>query len=225
MQDSRSSKWLPGGVALPLPDDGQQIQWGSNVQQLGRGASKIVLDGGTGNVTMPGVLTVSGASAGLAVSCPSAYGNVRVAPSTAGLESAISFSRNPNHTFTNRGDTWIVGRNVFGVGDRNFAIARFGPDAGNALTISEDGTVNVIGALNVAGAAVQRIPYVSCRISGNTSCRQQPRSNHTDGIIAAGRGKNHDLDASPPCRGEYESPSVADRQLGRHLCGPSHRWC
>ena len=25
-------KWLPGGVALPLPDDGQQITWGSNVQ-------------------------------------------------------------------------------------------------------------------------------------------------------------------------------------------------
>jgi hypothetical protein len=39
-------KWLPGAVTLPLPDNGQQIQWGSNVQQLGRGAYKIVLDGG-----------------------------------------------------------------------------------------------------------------------------------------------------------------------------------
>ena len=46
---------------------------------------------------------------------------------------------------------------------------RSGPNAGNVLTIWEDGTVNVIGALNVAGAAVQRIPYVSCRISGNTT--------------------------------------------------------
>ena len=130
---------------------------------------------------------MSGASAGLAVSCPSAYGNVRVAPSTTGLESAISFSRNPNHTFTNRGDTWIVGHNVFGGGDRNFAIARFGPNAGNALTIWEDGTVNVIGALNVAGVAAQRIPYVSCRVDGsvvnNRGGQITPSSTQNAGVV------------------------------------------
>jgi hypothetical protein len=54
------------------------------------------------------------------------------------------------------------------VGDRNFAIARFGPNAGNALTILEDGTVNIVGTLNVAGVAVQRKPHVSCRVSGTT---------------------------------------------------------
>ena len=47
-------RWQAGSVALPIPDGGQRIQWGSNVQQLGRGANKIVLDGGTGNVTIPG---------------------------------------------------------------------------------------------------------------------------------------------------------------------------
>ena len=49
-------RWQAGSVVLPIPDSGQQIQWGGNVQQLGRGANKIVLDGGTGNVTIPGDL-------------------------------------------------------------------------------------------------------------------------------------------------------------------------
>ena len=47
-------RWQAGSVVQPLPDSGQQIQWGSNVQQLGRGANKIVLDGGTDNITAPG---------------------------------------------------------------------------------------------------------------------------------------------------------------------------
>jgi hypothetical protein len=209
------------------------------VQQLGRGANKIVLDGGTGNATIPGDLfvnaggslpsrygrvicedqyhamilrgdidytapnyTITGGQAvttfvqfggtwrfrhvnqganlllfeiapsmvssiaPVTVSAPSNYGQMRVAPAAAGLESAISFARNPDHTFTNRGDTWILGRNVFGVGDRNFAIARFGPNAGNVLTITEDGTVNVVsGALNMNNVAVQTTPYISCRIN------------------------------------------------------------
>ena len=47
-------RWQAGSVVLPIPDSGHQIQWGSNVQQLGRGTNKIVLDGGTGNITAPG---------------------------------------------------------------------------------------------------------------------------------------------------------------------------
>ena len=260
-------KWQAGGVVLPLPDNGQQIQWGSNAQQLGRGANKLSLDGVTGNVNIPGSLSVgatigtltlgsaSGDHAGqiigqssdhaillrgdttsttipnyaitpgavcsflewggtwrfrqeqsgvnnllfeiapsmvssiapVTVSAPSNYGQLRVAPATAGSESAISFARNPNHTFTSRGDTWIIGRNVFGVGDRNFAIARFGPNAGNALTILEDGTVNVVGSLNVAGVAVQRVPYVSCRVSGSTVSNSRgqitPTSTASSGMI------------------------------------------
>ena len=52
-------KWQAGGVVLPLPETGQQIQWGSNVQQLGRGASKIVLDGETGSVSVPGFVNTT----------------------------------------------------------------------------------------------------------------------------------------------------------------------
>ena len=63
---------------------------------------------------------------------------------------------------------WILGRGVFSVGERNFGIGRFGPDGGNALTITEAGVVNIPGSLTVGGVALQRIPCVSCRVSGNT---------------------------------------------------------
>ena len=46
---------------LPLPYSGQQIQWGSNARQLGRGANKIVLHGGTGNISAPGDCTAGSA--------------------------------------------------------------------------------------------------------------------------------------------------------------------
>ena len=78
-------KWLPGAVVLPLPDNGQQIQWGSNVQQLGRGASKLTLDGGTGNVNVPGVLTITSPSpAARVVPRPSPKGNLRRGPQSNG---------------------------------------------------------------------------------------------------------------------------------------------
>ena len=51
-------RWQAGSVVLPIPDSGQQIQWGSNVQQLGRGANKLMLDGVTGSANVPGNLTV-----------------------------------------------------------------------------------------------------------------------------------------------------------------------
>ena len=51
-------RWQAGGVVLPLPETGQQIQWGNNAQQLGRCANKIILDGGTGNATIAGDLFV-----------------------------------------------------------------------------------------------------------------------------------------------------------------------
>ena len=74
-------KWLPGAVALPLPDNGQQIQWGSNVQQLGRGANKIVLGGVSGSATVPGNLAV-GSGIGRITAGPSgAAGTNRGVPS------------------------------------------------------------------------------------------------------------------------------------------------
>ena len=139
------------------------------MQQLGRGANKITLDGGTGNVTVPGALSVTSTSpAALVVTCPSSNGNVRIAPHTDGQETTISFARNTNQIVNVRGDMWILGRAVFSVGDRNFGIGRFGPDGGNALTITEAGVVNVPGSLTIEGVALQRIPCVSCRVSGNT---------------------------------------------------------
>ena len=50
-------RWQAGSVVLPIPDSGQQIQWGSNVQQLGRGANKLVLNGAAGSISLPGSLT------------------------------------------------------------------------------------------------------------------------------------------------------------------------
>ena len=39
--------WAAGNVVLPTPDQDQSITWKANTQQLGRGANKIQLDGGT----------------------------------------------------------------------------------------------------------------------------------------------------------------------------------
>ena len=69
-------RWQAGSVALPIPDSGQQIQWGSTVQQLGRGASKLTLDGGTGNVTIPGALRVGSTTGVLTLGAPLTSGHV-----------------------------------------------------------------------------------------------------------------------------------------------------
>ena len=50
-------RWQAGSVVLPIPGSGQQLQWSGTLQQLGRGASKIVLNGVAGSVSVPGVLT------------------------------------------------------------------------------------------------------------------------------------------------------------------------
>jgi hypothetical protein len=49
----RVVNWAAGNVVLPTPDQDQSITWNANTQQLGRGANKIQLDGGTGNVDSP----------------------------------------------------------------------------------------------------------------------------------------------------------------------------
>ena len=102
-------KWQAGGVVLPLPEDGQQIQWGSN---LGRGASKIVLDGGTGRASFPGVVRATQAS----------VPPYRVSPATNGNESSIAFYRNSNFSIPSTGDVWVVGHSTWGIGAGNFAI-------------------------------------------------------------------------------------------------------
>ena len=58
----RVVNWAAGNVVLPTPDQDQSITWNANAQQLGRGANKIQLDGGSGNVTVPGTLSVTGST-------------------------------------------------------------------------------------------------------------------------------------------------------------------
>ena len=139
---------------LPIPDSGQQIQWSSNVQQLGRGANKIVLSGTAGSATIPGSVTATAAAAP----------QYRVAPATSGQESSIGFYRNSNLGVTNAGDVWVIGQSAWGVGAGNFAIGRHNSEA---LTITAAGAVNIPGSLTIGGIAAQRIPYVSCRVDGS----------------------------------------------------------
>ncbi|MGV2337240.1 MAG UNVERIFIED_CONTAM: hypothetical protein LVR18_25170 [Planctomycetaceae bacterium] len=49
----RVVNWAAGNVVLPTPDQDQSITWNANAQQLGRGANKIQLDGGTGTCDSP----------------------------------------------------------------------------------------------------------------------------------------------------------------------------
>jgi hypothetical protein len=82
---------------------------------------------------------------------------------------------------------WILGRVVFSVGDRNFGSGRFGPDGGNALTVTEAGVVNIPVSLTVGSVAVQRIPYVSCRVDGsvvnNRGGQITPSSSQNAGVV------------------------------------------
>ena len=36
--DTNTIKWMPGNVVFPIPEPNQEIKWGSNFQQFGRGA-------------------------------------------------------------------------------------------------------------------------------------------------------------------------------------------
>ena len=146
---------------LPLPENGQQIQWGSNVQQLGRGASKIILDGSTGNATIPG-----DASTGRVVSRASgSFGTVRCVPNTTFGESSAGFYKNGDLSVsTTIAGFWAVGHHAYGPGDRHFGI---GCNLTNLrLSISPSGAVRIPVSLTIGGIAAQRIPHVSCRVDG-----------------------------------------------------------
>ena len=151
-------KWQAGNVVLPLPDNGQQIQWGSNVQQLGRGASKLSLDGATCNANIPGALTVGTGTGVLTVG----------APGTSGHVVGVSV----DHSIILRGDTTTANMNyMITPGDAccfieyggRWVFRRINPGLNENLF--EINTTNVF----YKSIALQRIPYVSCRISGNTT--------------------------------------------------------
>ena len=147
-------------------------------------------------MNVPGVLSVTSSSAAaLVVACPSLNVNIRVAPHTSGQETTISFARNTNQTVDVRGDMWILGRGVFSVGERNFGIGRFGADGGNALTITEAGAVNIPGSLTVGSVALQRIPYVSCRVDGPNVSNRGGQVVPSSSVGASGQ---YDLTITPP---------------------------
>ena len=142
---------------LPIPDNGHQIQWGSNLQQLGRGASKIALDGGTGSATIPGTLATGDIASGRITSRTSGgFGTARCVPNRANGESTIGFYRNGDSSMPSTGDFWAVGHNAYGPGDRHFGIGFHNTNL--CLSISPLGAVSVVNSLSVGGVAVQTIP-------------------------------------------------------------------
>jgi hypothetical protein len=162
-------RWQAGSVVLPIPDAGHQIQWGSNVQQLGRGVNKIVLDGSTGNITAPGDCL-----AGSAIT--QQYGrlghNVNHAVifrglANSGVGSSYNITAGVGTTFIEFGGAWYF-REV------NAA-------ANNLLF--EINTTSVL----YRNVALQRIPYVSCRVSGsivsNSRGQITPTSTASSGAI------------------------------------------
>jgi hypothetical protein len=50
---------MPGNVVFPIPEPNQEIKWGSNFQQFGRGAVKTTIDGLTGAITAPTINATS----------------------------------------------------------------------------------------------------------------------------------------------------------------------
>ena len=144
-------KWQAGGVVLPLPDNGQQIQWGSNVQQLGRGATKLSLDGSTATV-----------SASQLIVRHSSGGQIQTLAAVDGGIAEIQFNRKPTGV-ASAGDLWALGHRSFSGQDGFFSI---GCNLTNVtLSISPSGTVNFPYSLTIGGVAVQTSPYISCRIN------------------------------------------------------------
>ena len=58
---------MPGNVVFPIPEPNQEIKWGSNFQQFGRGTVKTTISGLEGTITAPTInataaLQVNGAN-------------------------------------------------------------------------------------------------------------------------------------------------------------------
>ena len=51
--DTNTIKWMPGNVVFPIPEPNQEVNWGSNFQQFGRGAVKTTINGLEGTITTP----------------------------------------------------------------------------------------------------------------------------------------------------------------------------
>jgi hypothetical protein len=172
-------RWQAGSVVLPIPDSGQQIQWGSNVQQLGREASKLALDGSTATVTASQLIVRH-----------SSGGQVQTIAAVDGGIAEIQFNRKPTGV-SSAGDLWAVGHRSFDGANGFFSI---GCNLTNVtLSISPSGTVNIPYSLTVGSVAVERIPWISALVQAN-------------GVVVSNRGQKVAtcLKGTPsPITGEY----------------------
>ena len=144
------------GRPVPIPDSGHQIQWGSNVQQLGRGASKLTMDGGAGNVNIPGALSVGTTTGVLTLGTPLTSGHV------------VGVS--VDHAIILRGDTTTANMNyMITPGDTCCFIEYGGRWVFRRINPGLNENLFEINPTSVfyKSVALQTTPYVSCRMSGN----------------------------------------------------------
>ena len=149
---SGAVKWLPGSTLIPTPTSGNTITWSPNSQQLGRGSSKIILDGGTGNVAVPGSVTV-------------------------GTETGLIAGVSVDHAILLRGDTTnpTLNYNIMPGDTCAFieygGIWRFRQIQENSNQIKFEITptyVNIPTSLRVGGYTAGIRPFVSCAVYGGS---------------------------------------------------------
>ena len=127
------------------------------MQQLGRGANKLSLDGGTGNVNIPGALTVGTGTGVLTLG--------------ASLNSDHVVGVSVDHAIILRGDTTSTVMNyAITPGDTCCFIEYGGRWVFRMISPGLNANLFEIYTGNVfyKSVALQRIPHVSCRVSGTT---------------------------------------------------------
>ena len=164
-------KWHAGNVAIPIPNENQQITWNANSQQLGRGANKITLDGGTGNVSVPGTLTVSGVTT---------TDDVVINENPSDPYGRLT-GPNKSHAIILRGDATSVGATAYAItpGGSTAFIDNGGTwrfrqihDAFNIIRFEITPThVNVPTTLQINGTSTDTLymgrPWVQCLVNAN----------------------------------------------------------
>ena len=197
----RVVNWAAGNVVLPTPDQDQQITWNANTQQLGRGANKIQLDDGTGNVSIPGSLTVTGSATmgGLTTT------NDIVINTNPGNNCGRVIGGNPTHAIVLRGDAeggepYTINPSICSTWVEWNGIWRFRQIQGSSNSIGFEINpthVNIPTSLLLGGYTAGMRSFVPLAVPGGT------------GGVYWSRGQN--------------AASCVTESLGVHLCpGPSH---
>jgi hypothetical protein len=118
---------------------------------------------------------------------------VRCVPNAVFGDSSIGFYRNGNLSVADAGDFWAVGHHAYGPGDRHFGIGCHGVNL--CFSISPAGVVNIPYSLTVGNVAVQKIPYVSCRVDGPNVSNRGGQVIPSSSVGASGQ---YDLTITPP---------------------------